>query len=72
MCQYYFKIQTKMLTILLLLFIATLFYYYLKWNYDFWQVRGVPFEKPVLFFGNFKKSMTRLRHVSEDFTELYK
>ncbi|KAL7036962.1 hypothetical protein ACKWTF_009015 [Chironomus riparius] len=71
MCQYYSKIQTTMLTILLLLFIVAITYYYLKWNYDFWQVRGVPFEKPVLFFGNFKKSITRLRHVSEDFTELY-
>lgn len=46
-------------------------YQYLRWNYDYWRARGVPYEKPVIFFGNFKESMMRRRHVSEDFSQFY-
>lgn len=38
--------------ILLLVLVTTLYFYLVKIN-NYWRDRGVPFEKPVLLFGNF-------------------
>jgi cytochrome P450 family 6 len=47
------------------------FIYYLMKNYGFWQARGVSFPKPAMFFGNFRESMMRKRHIADDFSQFY-
>lgn len=69
--QFHCNFTAEMFVIFVALTISVLIYHYLRWNYDYWKARGVPYEKPVVYFGNFKESMMRKRHVSEDFSQLY-
>ena len=47
-----------------------LYYLYTR-NYDYWESRGVPFEKPFFLFGNFYKIFSGKQHISHRIREIY-
>lgn len=58
---------------LLLLFATTsyLAYKYATRNFDYWKKRGVPFAKPVPFFGSFSECFTLKKLMAAKFADLY-
>ncbi|XP_063918412.1 cytochrome P450 6k1-like [Zophobas morio] len=51
-------------------FLLILYYLYTR-NYDYWESRGVPFEKPFFLFGNFYKIFSGKQHISLRIREIY-
>ncbi|RZC42010.1 p450 domain containing protein [Asbolus verrucosus] len=51
--------------------ILLLLYYLLTKDYNYWQYRGIPFDKPFLIFGNFYKVITGKEHISERIRAIY-
>lgn len=48
-----------------------LLYYLCTKNHNYWESRGVPFEKPVFFVGNFYKILAGKQHISYRMREIY-
>lgn len=41
-------------TILVLISILTLFYAYFKYSFEYWKARNIPYEEPLIPYGNIK------------------
>ncbi|XP_031630426.1 probable cytochrome P450 6a13 [Contarinia nasturtii] len=53
-----------MIFIVLLIFVSTLAYVYVKWRYTYWKKLGVTCPEPVFFFGNVLEAFTMSSHIS--------
>ncbi|XP_055681613.1 probable cytochrome P450 28d1 [Lutzomyia longipalpis] len=60
---------------LLILYIIFLFgngiYFFLKWNYNYWEKRGIPSPKPGLFVGNFPGAVKQKVHIIYEMQKIY-
>ncbi|XP_044731389.1 cytochrome P450 6k1-like [Chrysoperla carnea] len=52
--------------------LLTILYFYLTSTYDYWKKRKVPYDPPVLLFGNFYNAFTFKRNISSYFYDLYR
>lgn len=62
----------KMLLILFILTICTLFYVYSKWNYGYWERNKVPGPKPTFIVGNVGSTLNFTKNIGQLMTEWYK
>lgn len=46
-------------------------YFYFTATFDFWEIRGVPFKKPTIFFGNFGRLLLFKKSICEGIQEMY-
>ena len=59
-----------MFLIYLISFLLLLYYLFTK-NYNYWESRGVPFEKPFFIFGNFYSIVARKQHIFHRIRAIY-
>ncbi|KAJ8944236.1 hypothetical protein NQ314_009513, partial [Rhamnusium bicolor] len=45
---------------------------YLKWKHQYWKIRGLPYIKPTIPFGNFENPYRRTISLSDKFIQMYK
>lgn len=57
--------------IILLLILIVLIYHYFTRNFNYWKSRGVPYKKPVFFFGNFLDVALGNDHAGKHVEKLY-
>jgi cytochrome P450 family 6 len=60
-----------MFVIYLSCLLLLIYYFFVKSN-NYWVSKGIPYEKPFLFFGNFYKVVSRKQHFSERVREIYR
>ncbi|XP_074032205.1 cytochrome P450 6k1 isoform X1 [Leptinotarsa decemlineata] len=51
--------------------IIILLYLYWTRNFDYWKNRGIPFEKPLPFFGNLKDVLTFKKNIGMSLKDIY-
>lgn len=61
-----------MFFVVLLLGVITLFYIWLKWNYSYWERKGVPGPKPSFIVGNTATTLTLSEHFGLVAADWYK
>ncbi|XP_069687372.1 cytochrome P450 9e2-like [Periplaneta americana] len=54
-----------------ILALGGLLYLYLTWSHDYWKKRGVPYVKPLPFFGNLKDSLLMKKQLGEVYEDMY-
>jgi hypothetical protein len=59
-----------MIFVYLLCFLLLIYYFFIKSN-NCWASKGIPYEKPFLFFGSFYNVALRKQHFSERIREIY-
>lgn len=66
------SIMESLITLTLIVILLTIFYYYLTWNFNYWQKRNVLGPKPIPFLGTFPKSAVFLKNVLYDIDDIYR
>uniref|UniRef100_A0A1L8E4E5 Putative cytochrome n=1 Tax=Nyssomyia neivai TaxID=330878 RepID=A0A1L8E4E5_9DIPT len=51
--------------------IVTGIYFFLKWNYNHWEKRGIPSPEPGLLVGNFPGAVTQKNHIIYEMQKIY-
>ncbi|KAJ8935460.1 hypothetical protein NQ318_021706 [Aromia moschata] len=46
-------------------------YTYLKWNYQYWKRKGVPYLEPTIPFGNLENGFKRTMHMGDRIAQIY-
>lgn len=60
------------LTFTLVTVVLTIIYFYVKYLYSYWQRHGIPYLKPSIPFGNFRKTFMQKLSFGEQLAELYR
>ncbi|XP_002056774.2 probable cytochrome P450 28a5 [Drosophila virilis] len=60
-----------LVTIVLIVLLASLGYVFLVWNYGYWRRRKVPGPRPALLTGNYPNMFTMKQHLIKDLNEIY-
>lgn len=66
------KSEFAMIWIILIVFSTTILYFYLTWNYNYWNNRGIIGPQPRPIVGTFPKSAVYLRNFVYELDDIYR
>lgn len=61
-----------LVTLILVAIVLFLVYYLWTWNFNYWEVRGIPGPKPSLLYGNTKSFFFSSESYCLEVEEIYK
>lgn len=60
-----------LLIVTVLVFILSLSYWFMVWNFNYWKRLGVKGPRPSILFGNFPSQLARKYHMAHDVRNIY-